>query len=464
MMRLQVIPFAAVAPATRRAAIAACGFALFAATGASRGEPPPDSSPTYARDIAPILLNHCAACHRPGQVGPFPLLTYDDARQRARQIADVTASRFMPPWLAEINDQVHFVGERRLSNAQIALIRRWADAGGPAGDSAELPPAPRFVDGWQLGQPDLVLRLAEPLIVPAEGDQLLWTFALPTQFEQDVFVRAIELRPSNPRVVHHAAFLFDGTGLARQLDESHPGAGYPDMGTIGFNQAGSAGGWTPGSEIEPLPQGVARVLRKGEDVVVELHLAATGKPEVEQFEVGLHFAKPQAGGGTPDLVEVVSLGSFCIDIQPGDAKHRISDELIIPVDCSLFALTPHAHYVCQKIQATATLPDGTNVPLLTINDWDFNWKQRYELKQPLLLPAGTKVIATFVFDNSEGNPQNPHHPPRRVRTGHNVGGEMALLFLDLAPVNPADLPVLQEAHFDKQQRRMEEAKECNRRP
>jgi hypothetical protein len=370
----------------------------------------------------------------------------------------------MPPWLAQINDRVHFVGERRLTDEHIALIRRWADAGAPEGDPAQSPPLPKCGQGWRLGPPDLVIKLAEPLIVPAEGDQLLWTFALPTGLEQDVFVRAIELRPSKPRVVHHAAFLFDGTGLARQVDESHPGAGYPDMGTIGFNQAGSAGGWTPGSEIEPLPEGVARVLRKGEDVVVELHLAATGKPETEQFEVGLFFAKPRATGAAPDPLETVSLGSFCIDIQPGDAAYRIIDEMTIPVDCSLFALTPHAHYVCQKIEAVALLPDGTSVPLLKIDDWDFNWKQRYELKQLLLLPMGTKIITTFVFDNSEGNPQNPHHPPRRVRTGHNVGGEMALLFLDLAPVNPADLPELQQAHFDKQQRRMEEAKECNRRP
>jgi mono/diheme cytochrome c family protein len=455
---------ASAAPAALRVATAACGFALVGAVCASHGDSKAEYAPTYSRDIAPILLNNCASCHRPGQVGPFSLLNYDDARQRAKQIADVTASRFMPPWLAEINDQVHFVGERRLTDEQIALIRRWADAGAPEGDPAALPEQRTFRNEWRLGRPDLVLKLADPLIVPAEGDQLLWTFALPTGLEQDVFVRAIELRPSNPRVVHHAAFLFDGTGLARQIDASHPGAGYPDMGTIGFNQAGSAGGWTPGSEIEPLPDGVARALRQGEDVVVELHLAATGKPEAEQFEVGLYFAKPQAGGGAPDPLETVSLGSFCIDIQPGDAEYRVTDEMIIPVDCSLFALTPHAHYVCQKIQAAAVLLDGTSVPLLTINDWDFNWKQRYDLKQQLLLPAGTKIVTTFVFDNSQGNPQNPHHPPRRVRTGHNVGGEMALLFLDLAPVNPADLAELQQAHFDKQQQRMEAAKECNRRP
>ena len=253
-MRLLVIPFILIATAPALAA------------------------PTFNKDIAPIMFNHCASCHRAGEIAPFELLTYKDVKKRATLIVDVTEDRFMPPWHAE-KDYGTFHGERRLTDAQIAMIKQWVDAGCPEGDAKDLPPQPKFTDGWQLGEPDLIVKMTEAFEVPAEGRDVYRAFVLPLGLTEDKYVRAVEFRPGNRRVSHHALLFLDDSGKARELDERDPGPGYRSFGGPGFAPSGGLGGWAPGNQPVELPDGVARSIKKGSDLVVQMHFHPTGKVE-----------------------------------------------------------------------------------------------------------------------------------------------------------------------------------------
>jgi len=411
-----------------------------------------DDERTFSRDIAPIIFNHCSSCHRSGQSGPFPLLNYGDVKKRAKQIAQVTQSRFMPPWLpAPVEHGVEFVGSRRLSDEQVRLIQQWAEDGAPEGDPKDLPPLPAFSDNWTLGEPDLVLTLGEPFTVPAAGNDIIQVFVLPVNLPEDRWVSAVEFRPGNPRLVHHASFLMDTTGSARMMDNANPGPGYPGMGNIGLNQVGSFGGWTPGVPMKPLPDGMGRLLPKECDLVVEVHFSPSGKEEMEEPAIGLHFADAPV----TQPVTSITLGSFLLDIPPGQSNYTERDEFITPVALKLLAIRPHAHYLCQKMKITATPPPSAEgvaaapITLLRIDDWDFNWQQVWQLTQPLDLPAMTKLEMEFIYDNSPANPQNPFNPPREVRNGHGITDEMAQVFLHVTPGNPDELPTLEDAYRRK---------------
>src|ERR1022692_3323650 len=241
------------------------------------------STPTFARDVAPILYRHCAICHHPGEVAPFPLLTYQDAAKRAKLIATVTASRYMPPWQPEPG-YVHFQGERRLRDADIATLRRWAEAGAPQGDPAKLQPAPHYLEGWQLGTPDMTIRMPKPFAIAADGPDQYMCFDIPLHLTADKYVRALEFRPEARSVVHHALFLLDSGHIGRQLGES-----YSCFGTPGFLPSGALGGWTPGMQPARMPDGLQLILRKGSDLVMQIHYHPTGKPETDRSTLGLYF-------------------------------------------------------------------------------------------------------------------------------------------------------------------------------
>jgi len=408
--------------------------------------------PTFARDIAPIVFNHCSSCHRSGQSGPFPLLNYADVKKRAKQIAMVTQSRFMPPWLpVTVEHGVEFVGSRRLSDEQVKFIAAWVEAGAPEGEAKDLPPLPAFNDGWMLGEPDLVLTMNEPFTVPATGNDVIQVFVIPVNLPADRWVSAIEFRPGNPRLVHHASFLVDTTGSARMMDNANAGPGYPGMGNIGLNMVGSFGGWTPGVAMKPLPEGMGRLLPRECDLVVEVHFSPSGKEEIEEPAVGLHFAADPV----TQPVTSITLGSFLLDIPPGTADYTVRDEFISPVALKLLAIRPHAHYLCQKMRITATPPPSAEgvavapITLLRVDDWDFNWQQVWQLTAPLELPAMTKLELEFIYDNTADNPQNPFNPPREVRDGHGITDEMAQVFLHVTPGHAEDLPKLEDAYRRK---------------
>jgi Flp pilus assembly protein TadD len=395
---------------------------------------------TFTRDVAPILHEHCVVCHRPGESAPFPLVTYQDARKHDRQIAEVTASRFMPPWLPE-RGAIAFHGERGLTDAEIDVLRRWHAGGSPEGDAADLPPLPRWTTGWQLGEPDLVIEADAPYVVPAEGLDVFRNLVIPIPGERRRWIRAVELRPGNPRVVHHAVMRIDASRSSRLLDERDDGPGYEGM-EWGEAQApeGQFLGWTPGKAPWPGSDELAWALEPGSDFVVQLHLVPTGKPEEIRPRVGFHFAE----GPPTRAVETVVLDVKLIDIPAGESRHVVEESYELPVAVEVISIYPHAHYLGRELLGWADLPDGSRRWLIRILDWDFNWQDQYRYVEPVRLPAGSKVALRYTYDNSADNPRNPARPPRRVTSGNRSTDEMGSLSLEVV-LEETDRARLREA-------------------
>jgi tetratricopeptide (TPR) repeat protein len=382
-----------------------------------------ESTVTFTRDVAPILYAHCATCHQPDGAAPFSLLTYADARQRARLIARVTRSRYMPPWQPD-NDG--FAGDRRLTEAQTATLEGWVVEGAVEGDADDLPPPPRLAAGWQSGQPDLVLTLPS-YVVRADGPDVFRNFVVAVPGAATRFVRGLELRPGT-RAVHHANIRVDPTAASRRLDEADPEPGYEGviLKSADFPD-GHFLGWTPGQAPPLAADDMAWKLDSGSDFVVQLHIRPTGKPERIQPSIGLYFAAA-APSRTPSIVR---LGRQNLDIAAGADRVPVTDSFTLPVDVEVRAIQPHAHYRAREMEATATLPSGAQRPLIAIRHWDFNWQDQYRYREPFWLPAGTRIDMAYVFDNSAANPRNPDHPPQRVSWGWRSSDEMADVWIQM---------------------------------
>ncbi len=409
----------------------------------------PNSAPTYSRDIAPLLQANCVQCHRDGEVAPFPLVSYADAARRARQIVKVTQSRFMPPWKPE-PDFGHFLNERRLTERELVLIREWAQGGAPEGDAADLPPPARFTDGWQLGEPDLVVKMDEPFEVPADGRDVFRNFVIPIDLEEDQLVSVAEFRPGNRRVVHHAIFYLDNTGVARRKDAADPGPGYASFGGPGFLPSGSIGGWAPGGTPQRLRDGMGRQLRKGSDLVLQIHYHPSGKVESDQSTVGIHFVK----GGSRKIVVPITILDRGLYIPAGAPRHTISGTYKFPCDVTMVGVIPHMHLLGKEARVTATLPDGTHEPLIWIRDWNFNWQDQYHLAQPRRYPKGTVVDVEAVYDNSGDNPLNPNSPAKEVTWGEQTTDEMFVCFFLVSTDDSGDLLPLMLDNFRSMAPRM----------
>ncbi len=389
---------------------------------------------TFTKHIAPILWKNCASCHRPGEVGPFNLLTYKDAAKRADFLAQITSERRMPPWKAEPGHG-DFEDVRRLSDAEIKLLAQWAESGAKEGKASDLPPAPKFTEGWQLGQPDLILKMAEPFEVRADGRDVYRCFVLPTGLTEDRTVAAVEFRPGNRRVVHHALYFLDNTGAARKKDEADPGPGYSSFGGIGIVPTGSLGGWAPGATARRLPEGTGRMLRKGSDVVLQIHYHPSGKVEKDQSTLGIYFTRKPA----QRLVMGVPLVNRRLAIPAGEKRHEVKATFTLPVDVQALGITPHMHLLGREMKVTATLPNGKQESLIWIKDWDFNWQDQYRYRKPVALPKGTKLEMVAYYDNSADNSKNPNHPPKLVRWGEQTTDEMALCGLQVITAKRADM-------------------------
>ena len=330
----------------------------------------------FNRDIAPIVFHYCASCHRPGEAGPFPLLTYEDVKKHGNQIAAVTTTRFMPPWLPE-PQALKFADERRLSAEQIALIQKWVEQGMLQGNPADLPPQPQFVKGWQLGKPDLIVKAAKPFQLPASGIDTYWNFILPIPINESRWVKAVEIRPGDKRLVHHANILVDRLELSRKM-ETQPGAGFGGMEirieSELFDPDSHFLFWKPGTVPYVEPDGMALRLDKGTDLVLNTHLQPSGKPEMIEPSIGIYFTDKPATEH-PMLLQLECDSQ--LDIPPGDANFVVHDEFTLPLDVDVLAIYPHAHYLGKELEATATLPDGTRETLIDIKRWDLNWQAVY---------------------------------------------------------------------------------------
>lgn len=376
---------------------------------------------TYCRDIAPIIQAQCAECHRPGESGPFNLLTYEDVSRKAKQAAAVTQSGFMPPW-KPVADFGSFRGERRLTEREIRLIQTWVNNGKPKGDPANLPPKPEFKTGWKLGRPDLILKMKQPYSLTAHGPDVYQHFVIPTNLRRPRLVSAIEFHPGNPRVAHHASIFFDTSGTARRLDNETPEYGYHGFGGPGFLPAGSLGNWLPGTLPQRLPQGTGRYMPPRADLVLQMHYQCSGKPATDQSEIGIYFAPRRAR----QIVDEFQVLNTNLNIPAGAKRFRHTASFTLPADLIILDAAPHMHLLGREMKVTATLPDGTVEPLIWIKDWDFNWQGQYVYTKPLQLPKGTRIKVVAWLDNSTENPLNPNSPPKPVHWGEQTDDEMPL--------------------------------------
>ncbi len=381
--------------------------------------------PTFTKDVAPILQKNCQECHRPGQVGPFSLVTYDQARKRADDIADVVTERRMPPWKADPHVGPSFKNSKALSEDEIATLVAWAKAEAPQGNPADLPPAPVYRDGWALGDPDLIIEPTEDFAIPAEGNDIYRCFVIPTNLPEDKYIAAIEYRPGNRKVVHHVLGYVDTTGGGRKRDEADPGLGYSCFSGPEVEVFGDLGGWAPGNDPTFLPDGIGRLLPSKADAIIQVHYHPSGKPETDRTRVGIYFAKkPVKQALHTNLVIQQNLRippkTENFEVEAGWKVPEFGWK--IPVDVTALGITPHMHRLGKDMTVTATFPDGTSLDLIKVPDWDFNWQSTYYFEKPLELPKGTLIKLKAHFDNPTD---------KLVKWGEATTDEMCIGFLSV---------------------------------
>jgi peroxiredoxin/mono/diheme cytochrome c family protein len=389
---------------------------------------------TYSKQISRILQANCQECHRPTGIGPFSLMNYDEAHSWADDMRQFTADGTMPPW-KPLDGYGEFRNHRGLSAEQKHDIARWVADGCPEGRAEERPEPRQFVEGWRLGEPDLVLSPKEDFHLDADGNDVYRCFVLPTHFDHDQYVVALEVLPGNPRVVHHVLAFLDTSGRALQLEAKGPGPGFTSPpGSPGFIPVGGIGGWAPGNVPEPLTGGMARTLPAGATVVMQVHYHKDGKPETDRTRLGLYFAKEKVTRAVR-AVPVMPRGARAsgMTIPANEKNYEVACSMTLPRDVLAVGISPHMHLLGRDMRVTATLPDGSVQQMLWLKDWDFNWQQMYRYRQPLELPTGTRIDMVAHFDNSDSNPRNPHRPPQTVRWGEQTTDEMCIAFVEMAP-------------------------------
>jgi len=396
---------------------------------------------TWSLDIAPIIASECLDCHGESPSAPFQLLSYEDAAERADLIARVTSLRRMPPWLPG-DGHGTFEGERILTDREVQLFTAWWENGALHGT----PSLDGLVSGiepeWDPGDPDLTLTLPS-YDLPAEGRDVYRNLVVEIPVEEARWVEYVELRPGSRAAVHHARMMVDETRSSRELDLQDPAPGFDGMDLLSNagNPDGHFIGWTPGKTRLPPLDGMAWRLEPGTDLVVQLHMQTSGKPQEVTAEVDFYFTD-QPPTRYPAVLVISTLQ---IDIPAGIPDYSVSNSFTLPVDVDVLSVYPHAHYLGKDLRATAVLPSGEELSLIHIPDWDFNWQDDYRFRDPVHLPAGTTILKQFSFDNSLSNRNNPNDPPKRVIYGSNSDDEMADLILQVLPRSEADRDELIQA-------------------
>ncbi|WP_152051450.1 redoxin domain-containing protein [Tautonia marina] len=384
---------------------------------------------TYSKHIAPIIQAKCEACHRPGEVGPFSLTTFEEVARRTNGIQEVVDLRRMPPWHADprFPEGNHFANDRSLTPEERATILAWIEQGAPEGDPSDLPPPAAWPEGWIIGEPDIVIEMPKPYTIKAEGFERYQRFRVPLNFEKDVWVQAAEARPTDRAVVHHIiAYIIPPNGDRGGRDRIH------------------LCGYAPGEMPSRYPTGTAKRIPAGSELLFELHYTPIGKVRIDQSKVGLVLAKE------PVDREAVTIGvaNPRFEIPPGagpDAKEEaanypVPSRFIFPRDAELIAFMPHMHLRGKSFRYSATYADGTSETLLDVPAYDFNWQSYYELARPVSFRAGERLDCLAHFDNSPGNPVNPD-PTSPVRWGDQTWEEMMIGYIDVTfPLSPEERP------------------------
>jgi Flp pilus assembly protein TadD len=347
----------------------------------------------------------------------------------------------MPPWLPD-PAYGHYEGERLLTAAQIKTFSDWAAAGAPAGDPKDLPKLPDFPEGWMLGKPDLVVQT--PVFnVPAEGRDVYRNFVVPVATVKTQYVSAIDFNPGNPRIAHHAFILFDRTKGSRELDAKDPLPGFDgmDLPPTAASPDGHFLSWQPSKQFSRNPEGLSWRLYPGSDLVLQLHMQPSGKPETIQSSIAFYFTETPPNRFPLKIV----LTSYNIDIPVGKKDYVVTDSFTVPADVDILSVLPHAHYLAKDMQGYIVTPEGKTNCMIRIPDWNFSWQGDYRLKTPVFAPRGSAFVMRYTYDNSAENPRNPNNPPVRVTYGLQTRDEMAELWLQTMPRNPADYAVVMRA-------------------
>ena len=403
----------------RLVGIAACALGLVASAPARAGEAAPTSAPTFSKDIAPILYSRCLECHRTAGMAPMSLVTYEDVRPWARAIKRRTAAREMPPWGADPGVG-KWENDPSLTAAQIAAIGAWVDAGAPEGNKADMPKLPPFEEGWTIGKPDIVWKMPAPFQVPADGTVPYTYITIPTNLKEDIWIRGVELRPTDRRVVHHIiSDLYEGNGqpfdLRPRLTRDRSLKEIP---------SGLGAGLVPGRLYEAFDEGVVRKIPAGSAIVLQMHYTTIGQPITDQTEIGILLAKepPKAnakilGGG--------QIPNTTFAIPPGAPNHEVTAKKTFDRDTYLSNLYPHMHIRGKDVKYTLVHPDGREEVLLSVPKYDFNWQMRYKFADPKFVPKGSTLVVTAHYDNSTANRFNPD-PTATVRWGDQTWEEMLI--------------------------------------
>ena len=414
--------------------LASAAWHLFsqASERAGSGSSSTQAAPTFYKDVLPILQDHCQSCHRPGEVAPMPLVTYEQSRPWADVVAHAVEMKMMPPWFAD-SRYGHFANDTSLTERQIGTITAWAQAGAPAGNAHDTPPPREWTDGWNIPQPDLVVKMPKPVPIPARGE-IEYTYEIaPTHFTEDRWVEASEFRPGSPAHVHHAVVYirppdsqwlhhapigqpFTASTLTDPVEQRQAHETTSDLLLV----------YAPGSSKEQWPDGMAKFVPAGSDLVFQMHYTTNGAADEDQTSIGLVFTK------APPRQRVITLqlNNHALIIPPGADDFRVQVQGTLPHDATLLSLFPHMHLRGKRFEYDIVHDDGSVEVLLRVN-YHFHWQLSYRLAQPRLLKAGTKLRAIAWYDNSRNNPHNPD-PTKTVTWGDQTTDEMMVGFFDVA--------------------------------
>jgi len=406
---------------------------------------------TFTEDVAPIIFEHCTKCHREGEIGPFPLTSYAEVAASASIIDYVTGIRYMPPWTPD-HTYTTFRDENVLTDEEIATIAAWVAAGAPEGDPSLIPPLPVFPEGSQVGEPDLVLTMDQAFEHEGNYMDMYKVFVLPTGLTEDKDIEAIEVRPDNKDICHHAILGVDISGQAAQLDAATTDYGYTQFGGFGFNPIDNFfSAWVPGSSPLVFPPTLGKKLYANSDLLIQMHYGPSATDQTDQSSVNIFFADSPI----QRYVQTAAINPQNLDepffILPGEVK-TFHGTIQVPVDVSLISVGPHGHLICSSYEVYAVSPSGQDtIKIIKIPEWDFNWQGSFAFPNLTHIPQGYTVHCLGTFDNTADNPLNPNDPPQVMTWGESTTEEMYLCYLQFVIYLPGDeniaLPSLNEEYM-----------------